>query len=303
MEKICRHIENLLAQHDYVVVPNFGGFVVQSQSAIILHNSIRAPKDTIGFNPLMHHSDGLLAMEIAKSESISYRSAMELIESTVRSMNQKLQNSGTIDFGNLGTFEQNLNGNIHFQPNLSPEFLPQNFGLIDIRVAERSFDEQKIKKQFTISLPSQNVYKYAAAAVLVFGLLFVTPDVNDVRNTNSADFASYVELNNTSINLKPEPIVALQKDTIPKDTVVVKKEVIEINKYHVIVASLPTKESAENYYQTLKMDDFNKANIVASSSKYRIAIQSFNNREKAIEFMENLRKTDSRFETAWVLCN
>ena len=303
MEKICRHIENLLAQHDYVVVPNFGGFVVQSQSAVILHNCIRAPKDTIGFNPLMHHSDGLLAMEIAKSESISYRSAMELIENTVRNINQKLQNTGTIDFGNLGTFEQNSLGNIHFQPNLSADFLPQNFGLFDVRVSERRFIEQKGKKQVSFSIPSQNFYKYAAAAILVFGLLFVAPDVNDVRNTNSADFSSYVAIDNSNITLKQEPSIALQKDTIPKDTVVVKNVTIETNKFHVIVASLPTKESAETYYETLKKEDFKKAKIVASTSKYRIAIQSFDNRGQAIEFMENLRKTDSRFETAWVLCN
>ena len=43
VEKFFQHIEKLLAQHDYVVVPNLGGFVVQLQSAQLLSDQITPP--------------------------------------------------------------------------------------------------------------------------------------------------------------------------------------------------------------------------------------------------------------------
>ena len=304
MENICKHIEKLLAQHDYVVVPNFGGFVVQNQSAVIMPNCIVAPKDTIGFNPLMHHSDGLLAIEIAKTESISYRMAMEMIDQTVENINLKLQNIGNVQFGNLGKFQQSASGNTHFQPSGSVDFLPQNFGLADVRVSARLVRRDEERRKVSFTLPSSNVYKYAAAAMLVFGLLFVSPDVNDVRRSNSADFSSFAFIKDSNAHFEKKAVaVVVKEDTVAKDSVVKAPEVVEIAKFHVIVASLPTKVSADNYCKELATSEFKKASVVSSTKNYRVAVQSFTTRESAVTFMENLRKTDSRFETAWVLCN
>lgn len=303
MENICKHIEKLLAQHDYVVVPNFGGFVVQNQSAVIMPNCIIAPKDTIGFNPLMHHSDGLLAIEIAKTESISYRMAMEMIDRAVENVNLKLQNAGSVQFGNLGTFQQSASGNTHFQPSGSVDFLPQNFGLGDVRVSARIVRRAEERRKVSFTLPSSNVYKYAAAAMLVFGLLCVSPDVNDVRRSNGADFSSFAFIKDSNAHFEKKAVAVVVKDTVTKDTVVKAQEVEAMSKFHVIVASLPTKESADSYCKELAREEFKKANVVSSTRNYRVAVQSFATRESAVTFMENLRKTDSRFETAWVLCN
>ena len=118
MEKFCQHIEKLLAQHDYVVVPNLGGFVVQIQSASLFSDHITPPLSTIGFNPLMHHADGLLAIEIARSEKVSYRMAMEYIEKQVEQLKADLQSNGNISVGNLGTFHRNKPGDLFFTPAL-----------------------------------------------------------------------------------------------------------------------------------------------------------------------------------------
>lgn len=304
MENICKHIEKLLAQHDYIVVPNFGGFVVQNQSAVIMPNCIVAPKDTIGFNPLMHHSDGLLAIEIAKTESISYRMAMEMIDRAVENINLKLQTAGSVQFGNLGVFQQNASGNTHFQPCGSVDFLPQNFGLADVRVSTIMFRHDEERRKVSFTLPSSKAYKYAAAAMLVFGLLLISPEVNDVRRSNNnADFSSFAFIKDSNAHFEKKAVAVVKQDTVAKDSVVEVHEVVENAKFHVIVASLPTKESADNYCKELATKEFSKANIVSSPKNYRVAVQSFTTRESAVIFMENLRKTDSRFETAWVLCN
>ena len=43
MERIARHIETLIRRHDYVIVPDFGGFVIQNQHAVIHAESIEPP--------------------------------------------------------------------------------------------------------------------------------------------------------------------------------------------------------------------------------------------------------------------
>jgi hypothetical protein len=102
MAKINQHIEKLLAYHDYVVVPGLGGFVVQHQSAKITAGHISAPTATVGFNSLMQHADGLLAIEVARAEGITYRKAVEIIESEVKEFKNQLLKSTPHQLGNLG---------------------------------------------------------------------------------------------------------------------------------------------------------------------------------------------------------
>ena len=299
MEKICQHIEKLLAQHDYVVVPNLGGFVVQIQSAVILPDRITPPHDSIGFNPLMHHSDGLLAIEIAKSEAISYRMAMEYIETEVVKLKSQLTKLGTFQLGRIGKLRQSKDGNILFFPGIKTDFLPMNFGLTDVYISERDSKTIEERRRITFILPSNRFYKYAAASILIFGLLFVSPKLNDMRHADSADLSSLVFVNSTISSIdQNKTIPVINSDTIT-DTI----SVPEPENFHVIIASLPNQKSAENYCKVLKNTEFPHVHILPPVKTYRVAIQSFSDRDTAIQFMENLRKTDSRFETAWVLCN
>ena len=132
MEKFCQHIEKLLAHHDFVVVPHLGGFVVQMQSAQLLPDRITPPLATIGFNPLMHHADGLLAIEISRSEHISYRMAVEYIEKEVEAINFRLKSTNQVRLGNLGFISKNESGNLQFQPIEKADYLPGNYGLTDV---------------------------------------------------------------------------------------------------------------------------------------------------------------------------
>ncbi|HEY6914923.1 MAG TPA: SPOR domain-containing protein [Paludibacter sp.] len=319
MEKFCKHIEKLLAQHDYVVVPDLGGFVVQMQSAQLLPDRITPPHATIAFNPLMHHADGLLAIEIARTEKISYRKAVEYIEKEIESTKFKLNSTGSISFGNLGTIRQDETGNLLFAPKPKVDFLPQNFQLSDLFIATKELRKVESKKKITITMPSGNMFKYAAAAMILFGLFAVTPKVSDSR-TNSANLVNItfapkpkVKPQATTIvaadslkEIKDTIKIALQKSTAPNTeikTVAETKVSKEVLDFHVIVASSATKESAERYCKELVADNFKEAQVLPPVKTYRVAIQSFSDREEAIRYMENLRQTDSRFETAWVLCN
>ena len=309
MEKFCKHIENLLAQHDYVVVPDLGGFVVQMQSAQILADSITPPLATIAFNPLMHHADGLLAIEIARSEQISYRLAMKHINKEVQQFRQTLKTQGNCQFGNLGIFQQNETGTLTFNPLDKADFLPMNFQLSNIRTQPKSVLTAKNNNRITITLHSNSLFKYAAAVMIAIGLFVISPRVSDTRQSNSASFlpTSLVAKQNTiqqstptALKQRADSTIAIGNDSVNTTSKTVAKTA---NHFYIIVASLSTKESADKYCKELATKEFKNSQVLPPAKTYRIAIQSFSDKDEAIEYMEKLRETDSRFETAWVLCN
>ena len=296
MEKFCQHIEKLLAQHDYVVVPGLGGFVVQMQSAVFLPDHIIPPLATIGFNPLMHHADGLLAIEIARTDRISYRLAMEYIDRQVDSLKAGIESSGSIQFGNLGAFYLNGPGNLLFSPEARVGFLPQNFELTNLYVSQKDKQNAGSTPKITISLPSTRIFRYASAAMLVVGLFCISPRINDMRKVDSAGITTSVFYNSPLKSVAPIPVPQIKRtiiDTVCKNS----------DNYHVIVASLPNQTKADEFCKELVNGDFRTAHVLSPARTYRVAIQSFSDRNKAVQFMETLRKTDKRFETAWVYCN
>ena len=296
MEKFCQHIEKLLAQHDYVVVPGLGGFVVKMQSAQFLPDHITPPLATIGFNPLMHHADGLLAIEIARTDRISYRLAMEYIDKQVDNLKSGIESAGSVQFGNLGAFYTNELGIMLFSPEVKVGFLPQNFELTNLYVSQKDTQITGTSPKITISFPSTRVFKYASAAVLVIGLLCISPKMNDMRHADNAGIASSV-FYTSPVKLATAVTVREAKKTF------VTPASKDSDKFHVIVASLPNQTTADNFCKELVTGNFKTAHVLSPARNFRVAIQSFSDREKAIQYMENLRKTDKRFETAWVYCN
>ena len=296
MEKFCQHIEKLLAQHDYVVVPGLGGFVVQMQSAVFLPDHITPPLATIGFNPLMHHADGLLAIEISRTDRISYRLAMEYIDNQVESIKTGIQSASSIQFGNLGAFYTNELGIMLFSPEVKVGFLPQNFELTNLYVSQKEKQITNSTPKITISFPSTRIFKYASVAMLVIGLFCISPEINDMRQVDNAGIATSFFHNSS---LTPATAVKVHEE---KKTLVIPISK-DSDKYHVIVASLPNQTIADKFCKELVTGDFKTAHVLLPAKTFRVAIQSFSDREKAIQYMENLRKTDKRFETAWVYCN
>ncbi len=311
VEKFCQHIEKLLAQHDYVVVPNLGGFVVQMQPAQLLPDRITPPQATLAFNPLMQHADGLLAIEIARTHKLSYRKAVEYIDKETENIKLKLQSAGTITLGNLGVINLGETGNLHFTPAAQASFLPQNFQMSDLFVLTKELRSVENKRKITITMPSAAMFKYAAAAMILFGLFAVTPKLSDTRTTNTASIITIpmatkpkkVEQPTIVDTVKVIEDTATTADTKPIEKIIEKETPKETLNFHVIVASSSTKEAAERYCKELIADKFREAQVLPPVKTYRVAIQSFSNKEEAIRYMEDLRLADSRFESAWVLCN
>ncbi|VBB46870.1 putative Sporulation domain-containing protein [uncultured Paludibacter sp.] len=302
MEKIVRHIETLLRRHDYVILPDFGGFVIQHQPAKISEEQIAPPLAVVGFNPLMNTSDGLLAIEISRAENKSFREAIQLIDSEITQFKQQLKNKKTISCGSLGTLSLNPEGKIMFLPSPNGALLPANYGLSTLFYSQIAKEiEEKRRKTVTISIPSRNkIARYAAVGIIAVGLMFSAPKLNNVSNT-TANF-NPLEFFNTSegVNNVSETTSVVENAITTNQQEILQQP--EEKKYHVIVGCMPTQKMADDLCAYLKGQNYPNAYVVEPPIKtYRVAIESFSDKNEAIAYMENLRKTNPEFPDAWVL--
>ena len=130
-------IIDLLKTNDCVVVPQFGGFIANYQSAVIDHGKqkIFPPSKQVLFNPRLVNNDGLLANYVSHAKSVTYESSLVYIDETVEDWRQKLKADKRIEFGEIGyLFEKD--GQIQFEQNREVNLLLSAYGLSSIRFVE-----------------------------------------------------------------------------------------------------------------------------------------------------------------------
>lgn len=293
MEKILRHIERLFIRNDYVIIPGLGGFVLQEQSAQITRQGIIPPYHTVGFNARMNSNDGLLATEVLRAESISYRSALTLIETEVAEVKKKLQSGNKVQIGRLGWLFLNAEKQIIYKPADTKDMIPCNFGLNTLYIAPRS--KEKETTEITFSLPStRNVFRYAASILIIMAVLIFTPRIGD---STVSDFAglnsplSLFELPQTDKKTQPEA---------PSEGEITEAAPAPQKRYHIVVSCLSNKTSAERYCELLQAKHYDNARVLPSVKTNRIIIESFSEKEMAALYLNNLRKSNKEFKDAWL---
>jgi hypothetical protein len=75
-------ISDLLYRYECVIVPDFGAFLTERQSATVNEttNSFYPPRKIIAFNEQIQNNDGLLARYIADVEKIPFEVAVKKIK-------------------------------------------------------------------------------------------------------------------------------------------------------------------------------------------------------------------------------
>ena len=187
MEKLIRHIETLLRRHDYVIVPELGGFVLQRQSSVITDEGIEPPLTVVSYNPLMKTSDGLLAIELSRAEHISFREAVQLITAEVETAKVLLEKNKKLELGKLGFLSIDSGDKVTFRPSANAGFIPSNFGLETLHVAAIQKADEEEKRVIRLVIPSRRkITRYAAAAAVIAGLVFGAPKISETYR----DFAN-----------------------------------------------------------------------------------------------------------------
>ena len=128
MLRIITHIERLLLTHECVILPKFGGFVLQILPATYEEEeySFRPMRKEVMFNVTLQHTDGLLSESYMQTYGVDYRKAQLMLEEDIEALNVSLEQDKRITLGRIGTFSIGEEGQTIFTP--SRVFLRMRYG-------------------------------------------------------------------------------------------------------------------------------------------------------------------------------
>lgn len=306
MEKsIFQYLEFLLPAHNCVIIPGFGGFIVNIiPSKFNTDSEIDQPRYSIVFNPELNHDDGLIASYIVKDKNISYNAASKEIKAFVNSLVSDLKLGKVIPCANIGSLSYDASGNIIFS--FGNHFVhPDFYGLEPVRLKQLNYLETGVREAQKRSYLKYTVSSVAAAAAALF--FFIAPSVNigeAIDNSQKADFLSSIT---TSLNTfdvkKDEPIDAVMDNptttNINEETV--KAEIsLPARTYYIVIGGEEEKGRADRLLYKIQSSEFPNASMIESADRFRIYVSSFDDKKEAEAFLESFRKDNPKYESAWL---
>lgn len=313
MKELVSHIEFLLHDHNCVIIPGFGGFVINSSPArrdgmATFH----PPVSELVFNRYLTHNDGLLAQSFMKSESIPFEAAMQKIEHAVQEMLRELREGKKIELGALGQFEMNSDKQFVYKPTTYVQ--PLFFGLKTASLKPlvqmqpstvKTHGEQKSPRMRTVGITA------AAAAVLLL-LMFLLPVGDRTIVHQSAQIISETDLFGSRPHLNKsnegiaEPVVTEEStDVTMAEAAVAEPEILVANdqmpRYYIIVGVYEVKEVAEKMMEKLMDGGFTERGWMKRPGRIDVYAASFADREEAEGTLRKIHLDFPAYREAWIL--
>jgi len=313
MKELVSHIEFLLHDHNCVIIPGFGGFVINSSPArrdgmATFH----PPVSELVFNRYLTHNDGLLAQSFMKSDSIPFEAAMQKIEHAVQEMMRELREGRKIELGALGQFEMNSSKQFVYKPTAYVQ--PLFFGLKTASLKPlvqmqpstvKTHGEQKSPRLRTIGITA------AAAAVLLL-LMFLLPVGDRTIVHQSAQIISETDLFGSRPHLNKsnaataEPVVTEElTDVTMEEATVAEPEILVSNdqmpRYYIIVGVYEVKEVAEKMMEKLMDGGFTERGWMKRPGRIDVYAASFADREEAEGTLKKIHLDYPAYREAWIL--
>ncbi|MDH3382174.1 MAG: SPOR domain-containing protein [Flavobacteriaceae bacterium] len=327
--KLENYISDLLYRYECVIVPDFGGFITSEYGSRINYNNhhFYPPYKKLSFNAYLKSNDGLLVNYIASVDQISFEEATKWLKETVIEWNKKVERE-ELYLSKIGTFQNNGEGKLHFEPDLVENYLTSSFGLSN--VVSKTIDREIVKvvqkkgvvkvlpivekeievtssitatsDQKTVSkkvnpvlrvLPE--ITKYAAAAAIAVTLFGLGNNFYQQKLQEEFIVATQQHQQQTEQNIQEATFII--SNPLPTITLHVEKE----SKYfHVIAGAFRNIENAERQVVQLKQLGYN-AHIIGANKwdLTQVAYESYSNMEDATKALTQiLNKVDDQ---AWVL--
>lgn len=305
--QLDQYISDLLYRYECVILPGFGAFLTQYQSAII-HESTQAfypPKKKLSFNAQLTDTDGLLANYIAKKEMIPHEEANLKIASYVRFLYDGLHKGSVVELKNVGLFQLGDENSLQFEPSYHLNYLTSSFGLssyISPKVAREVYKEevQQLEEKAPIAFTPEHRtakawMKYAAIAVIGLGLAS-GGGYNYLKNVEAHNYAAKQEAD-TQLETKIQQATFALDNPLPAITL----DLIQPKgKYHVVAGAFRVQENAEKRVQQLKEKGYTKARQVGVNKYdlFQVVYGSYGSGQEALSILRQVRKEDNK--TAWL---
>ncbi len=304
--KLSNYISDLLYRYECVIIPDFGGFIMNNKSAIISSYSktFYPPHKQITFNSHLQNNDGLLANYIASVDKMPFEHAMNFIKFEVAQWKEELKNTD-IYLDKIGKFSLDANNAIIFEPETKTNYLTSAYGLSSFIVPEVKREvyakkveklEEKVPVFISERKKTPNYLKYAAIFLLGLSVLGLGGNAlyNDYKNKQQIIAAKKQQQKVEDKIQKATFIVTEALPSINLDVFLDKKP------YHVIGGAFRYPENAENMVKILKKRGYNAR--VLGVNKWgltQVSYDSYDSKRDAINSLYRIQKTED--SSAWLL--
>ena len=128
---VLKQIQDLLHDHDCVIIPDFGGLIAQYASAKIhpVKHTFTPPSKKIAFNEKLKHNDGLLISNLAQHLRVSAPEAQQMVAQFVGNMQSELTQNKRFELQGIGIFRYNAEQKLEFEYLEAENYNAQSFGL------------------------------------------------------------------------------------------------------------------------------------------------------------------------------
>ena len=287
---VTAYIRELLFGHDCVIVPGFGGFIGNYTPARIDRSTdtFYPPVKKISFNRNLNHNDGLLAGRISGSNKINYGDARNLVEEFVAGIRKKLEKGEKVVFDNIGSFVNNHEGNIQFEPDSSVNYHLDSYGLEPFQCLPlEGYDVRKrilrnIEKDPVKQASIRKIMWRAAVIIPLLSLIVAVSLKTELFRTKveattmnplvTAEFENNKKAVDESNSIRAPQI---KENAKPVFTEVSTPEVAvsvatSVSAYYVITGSFKSKENAESQLNMLKEEGFSPEIVTLDNGFYRV---------------------------------
>ena len=314
---ITAFIRELLFGHDCVIVPGFGGFIGNYTPAHIDKNSgtFYPPVKQISFNRNLNHNDGLLAGRISGSLNINYGDARNLVEEFVGELRRKLERSEKVIFDNIGSFVNNQEGNVQFDPDRNANYHLDSYGLESFQCLPlEGYDVRKriirhVKKDPVKQASMRKILWRAAVIIPLLSVLVAVPLKTDLFKAKieattmnplvTAEFehnkkAVDEDITDTSVMTYKNVTPISEVQAVPEVVVPV---AVEANIYCLITGSFKSEKNAVSQVKILKAEGFDPEIVNAPNGFYRVSALMCSDLNTALTKKDSISK---RFPGTWV---
>jgi hypothetical protein len=308
---IKAYIRELLFEQDCVIIPDFGGFIGNYSSARIdrITGTFHPPLKRISFNINLNHNDGLLISRISQSSGLHYGDARTLIENFVNDLKIRLSKGERVLFDHIGTFINNRENNIEFEPEANINYAPGSFGLESFQcMPVRDYNVRKritrhIDKDPLEYSRQRKILWRAAVVIPIMALLIAVPlktglfktrvEISSLNPLVKAEFEDNRKAVDESIVLVSVDSSAIPEPEVPAPP----PPSIEEYHYSVITGSFQSEQNAVSHVNSLKQEGFDPEIVQASNGFYRVTATKCGNLETAVATRDSISK---KYPGAWV---
>jgi nucleoid DNA-binding protein len=314
---ITAFIRELLFGHDCVIVPGFGGFIGNYTPAHIDKKSgtFYPPVKQISFNRNLNHNDGLLVGRVSGTSGLNYGDARSMVEEFVVDIRRKLEKGEKVVFDHIGSFINNQEGNIQFEPDRGSNYHLDSYGLESFQLSPlegynvRTRITRPISRDAERKASMRKILWRAAVIVPLLSVLVIVPLKTDlfrskVETTNmnplvSAEF----EQNKKDVDegVKTEEVKTAES-TPPAVEVQPQASIIETpaneeNVYFLITGSFKSEDNALTQVNTLKAEGFTPEIVIAPNGFFRVCAMACSDMNTALSKKDSIT---AEFPGAWI---